>query len=83
MNTHTESYFVQWSEREHQFHIEQTTSSLEATLKDFLSGGTAEGYVTLAIVDCYEEADKWAHALAKKRDLLWNEEEMRWVDPKV
>ena len=65
MNKHAQSYLVQWSENEHQFHIEQAGSILESTVKDFLSGGTPEGYVTLAIVDSYEEADSGRARLRK------------------
>jgi hypothetical protein len=75
------SYALQWSEEEHQFHVEETASVTKNAIADFL-GRFPDTYITLAIVPTYEEADQLSRELAKKRGLVWSEGDMRWEDSK-
>ena len=67
------SYIIQWSEQDHNFHIEQSLSALSSTVQDFLHGGTHDGYVTVGIVSTHDEAEQLSHELARQRGLVWDE----------
>ena len=74
------SFMLQWSEDQHQFHVESIERNTELAIQNFLTGGE-DSYVTLAIVPTTDEAHKLSLKLAAKRGLVWKEEKMRWCEP--
>jgi hypothetical protein len=76
-------WLVQWSETQHQFHLEQVGTLLRDEVRAFVKRERRADYITLAVCATHKDGDAYIEALGKARGMYYDDQIPRWRDLNV